>query len=209
MTASKLKSFTAALVVGATVVVAGATTASAVTIGIYNDSNGATRASVDCTGCSALLYTKDATDAGGVGGANNVVEGTIPGDHGFGTGFGELFTNGFGVNPTDEVAWINSVLGTTYVLGNHAKTNGTTDGTLYTSSADYVIVKVGRDPNYTILRNDGGGIDFKWYGASGGGAGISHFSEIGVAPIPVPAAGFLLAGALGGLAALRRRRKTA
>lgn len=32
---------------------------------------------------------------------------------------------------------------------------------------------------------------------------------IGLAPIPVPAAGFLLLGGLGGLAALRRRRKTA
>jgi hypothetical protein len=38
---------------------------------------------------------------------------------------------------------------------------------------------------------------------------VSHISvyTVGVAPIPLPAAGFLLIGALGGLAAVRRRRR--
>jgi len=39
--------------------------------------------------------------------------------------------------------------------------------------------------------------------------GANAFEHASVAAVPVPAAGFLLIGALGGLAALRRRRKTA
>jgi len=42
-----------------------------------------------------------------------------------------------------------------------------------------------------------------------GSKGKVSFSSTTVAPIPVPAAGFLLIGALGGLALLSRRRKTA
>jgi len=37
--------------------------------------------------------------------------------------------------------------------------------------------------------------------------GISHISLYVATPIPVPAAGFLLIGALGGLALLRRRQQ--
>jgi hypothetical protein len=39
--------------------------------------------------------------------------------------------------------------------------------------------------------------------------GVSHISvyTVGVAPVPLPAAGFLMIGALGGLAAIRRRRR--
>ena len=42
-----------------------------------------------------------------------------------------------------------------------------------------------------------------------GSKGKVSFSSTTVAPIPVPAAGFLLIGALGGLGLLSRRRKTA
>lgn len=38
---------------------------------------------------------------------------------------------------------------------------------------------------------------------------ISFYDSVGPAPIPLPAAGLMLLGALGGLAAVRRRRKAA
>jgi len=211
MAFNKLKILAVAALVAGSGVFLNASTAGAVTISVYSDTDSTTeRAAVTCTGCSVLLYTADSTDIGGVLGPNNVVEGTIPGDHGFGTGFGELFVNSFGSNPSDEAQWINSILGTSYTLTNSDKTDPASDGTQYSSLAAYVIVKIGRTPNYSILRNDTvGAFTFSWDGKSGGGAGISHFTEAGVAAVPVPAAGFLLIGALGGLVGLRRRRKTA
>jgi hypothetical protein len=41
------------------------------------------------------------------------------------------------------------------------------------------------------------------------GGGLSHTASTSVPPVPVPAAGFLMIGALGGLAALRRRTRAA
>lgn len=191
--------------------------ASAATVSIYSDGgapHSTERATLTCTECSVLIYTADATDSGGYLGANNVLEGTLPGDHGFSsvgsaTDFGELFANSFDANPSGEADWFNSIMGTSITLTDADKTE-TVDGT-YVSSASYVIVKVGRSPNYTILRNDDDGSDdgmfsFTWSGSSGGGAGLSHFTEVAAA-IPVPAAGFMLIGGIGALAALRRRRK--
>lgn len=191
---------------------ASAAASGAATIDIWNDSPSATteRASLECDFCSVLLYSFDGTDAGDVTGTNNVTA-TATGNFGFGTAYGELFSNSVGVNPTGEVGFINSLLGTTYALADHSKTDPASDGTEYTSSAAYVIVKIGKAPNYTILRNDStsGAFSFTWTGGSGQGAGISHFSEIGAAApvVPVPAAGVLLLGGLGAFAAMRRRKK--
>ncbi|MGC1430312.1 MAG: VPLPA-CTERM sorting domain-containing protein [Albidovulum sp.] len=44
-------------------------------------------------------------------------------------------------------------------------------------------------------------------GGSGEGAVDGALAGVGIAPVPVPAAGLMLIGGLGGLAALRRRRK--
>lgn len=41
------------------------------------------------------------------------------------------------------------------------------------------------------------------------GGKLSHYTTAGVSAVPLPATGLLLIGALGGLAAARRRRKTA
>lgn len=199
-------------ILAATTLIAGAgifvttSTAEAATINIYSDSNGAARSSVECTACSVLLYTANGTDSDGVAGTNNVTLPSSPGSFGFGTGFGELFDNPYqGSSPTSEAAWASSVLGTSFSALDLSKTDGTSDGATYWSSAAYVIIKVGNAPDYTILRNDSGAkFSFTWDSGSGGGE-ISHYSEISA--VPLPAAGFLLIGALGGLAALRRRRK--
>jgi hypothetical protein len=63
-------------------------------------------------------------------------------------------------------------------------------------TAEFVITNVG---NYNLKFAAGGTSD------SLGG----FIDNVSLAPVPVPAAGFLLFGALGGLVALRRRRKTA
>lgn len=50
-------------------------------------------------------------------------------------------------------------------------------------------------------------LDFRAEGTSDSFGGFVDNVSVTVAPVPVPAAGLLLVGALGGLAALRRRRK--
>lgn len=209
---SRVKTFATvtAIVVSAAIATAfSGTAAQAVTLDIHSDDPvSGVRATINCSACSVLLYSVDGTDSGGYTDANNVGLSTGSGQYGWGSSsYGELFANTFGSNPAAEASWYNSIFGTSITLTDSDKTDPASDGTVYSSSATAVIVKVGRSPNYTILRNDSGGtFTFNWSGAPAGGGGISHFTEV-VAPIPVPAAGFLLIGALGGLAGLRRRRK--
>lgn len=79
----------------------------------------------------------------------------------------------------------------------------------YTSLVLGLKVGGGQDsPEWAAFFIDGDG-SYDYTVTSRTGGGMSHVMLYGVAtPIPVPAAGFLLLGGLGGLAALRRRRKT-
>ncbi len=120
---------------------------------------------------------------------------------------GEIFNGPAGMaygpgNPVDqEVAWLNDVTGSSYSTSDASKTEG--DGGYFTGAL-YVILKLGN--NYTIMRNDSGtGISWSFTPSKGTGTGLSHSTTVG--EVPVPAAGFLLLGGLGGLALLRRRRK--
>ena len=75
------------------------------------------------------------------------------------------------------------------------------------------VVKAG--PGYSIYQWDNSsGTDFtniSWDTSTLGDSALSHitFFDTGVSEVPLPAAGFLLVGALGSLAGLRRRRKAA
>lgn len=148
------------------------------------------QATVSCSGCSVLTYD---------------------GTYGFGSP-GELFTGpaqsayGPGNPPAQEAAWLNDVVGGSYTYDG-GKVDGASDGTSYFSLAEYIVIKVGGGNTvtpYTIIRNDSGGqLEFSWSGASGAGAGLSHWTPFGV--IPIPATGLLLLGGLGALVGLRRR----
>ncbi len=190
--------------------------AHAVVIPFYSDGGTTQRASVDCTGCLALVYTTDGTANGGVLDANNIALPTA-GQYGFDTEFGELFDNDVanGGSPAAEAAWFNAIMGTNITLTDSDKTNPASDGVTYNSSAAFVIIKTGAGNTgkpLTILKNvSGGTFTFNWAGSSAGGAGLSHFTEVAAA-VPIPAAGLLLIGglgALGGLTSLRRRRQKA
>lgn len=86
------------------------------------------------------------------------------------------------------------------------------------SLATVLAFSVKGGPNYNVWEidsaptNSGGVQTFSgWFSPQGSSTdAISHISFFGApAPVPLPAAGFLMIGALGGLAALRRSRKAA
>lgn len=178
-------------------VAAGAlTSASAATVGVYNDTDldpytSAYRADLTCSAaCTVLNY------AGGL--------------YSFSGAMGELFAGPSNSGDASEASWVNSVLGTAFTAANVAsgKSNGS-DGTNYSTNSLYVIVKIGRNPDYTILRNDSGGaLTWSWKGRSGQGAGLSHYVNLGQtpAPVPLPAAGVLLLAGLAGLGLAKRRK---
>jgi hypothetical protein len=154
------------------------TVASATTLSFYND--------VDPN--DTLRFTVDCSSCSAWDGS------------GWGTD-GDLFDNPGGAQ--DETDWVNGITG-----GGFPKTVDSGDpGDVFVSSAEYILVKVGVQPNVGLIWNQGGEQTFT-FTQVGQGAGLSHITEFGRSTvIPLPAAGFLLLGALGGMGFVARRRK--
>ena len=105
-----------------------------------------------------------------------------------------------------ETAWVNGLTGESYATGTKYAGNG--GDMSFTTSALYILLKTGVGPNTTLIHNTSGRALMISWTQVGQGAGFSHYTEFGQVPqVPLPAAGFLLIGALGGLAALRRRTR--
>lgn len=108
----------------------------------------------------------------------------------------------------NEADFLNQVTGTTSFTGGEMnRTPGNSGSMTFSFDSLYAVIKVGA--GHVVLRNDyGAAFDVMWTTLSGQGGGLSHYTLAGdLAPVPVPAAGVLLIGALGGLAMVRRRRK--
>lgn len=78
----------------------------------------------------------------------------------------------------------------------------------FMSSALYILFKIGSGNTFNmfLVHNTGGNQLFAWSGTQA--SGLSHTNSFGeISPVPLPAAGYLLMGAIGGLALLRRRKK--
>lgn len=107
----------------------------------------------------------------------------------------------------DEIAAVNNITGESYVTASKTEDGG--ENYTFFSSALYILFKIGgQDPSHFLIKNtEAGMITINWLAGDDRGTGLSHYTEFGTAPVPVPAAGFLLLGALGGLALMRRRRQ--
>lgn len=106
-------------------------------------------------------------------------------------------------------AWFEGVLGFP-APDPVMKTNVGPDSHTFTTDAAYFTLSLGSEPRVALFRSYWQGNVIS-YTNTGTGSGLSHIVEYGLAPIPLPAAGWLLLTALGGLGAagLRRRRKDA
>ena len=115
-------------------------------------------------------------------------------------------------NIANETAFVNTATGSSFLTGTKTDVSG--DPFSFVTNALYILFKIGgggQEASTFLIHNTyGAGLQITWDAVDGQGAGLSHYTTFGVAPpaavVPVPAAGFLLIGALGGLAALRRRR---
>jgi hypothetical protein len=92
--------------------------------------------------------------------------------------------------------------------------NGCADRVIVSTNYDgSELVEIGNERFFLTITGFGIGGNTTFWTAEGAANEIvlqaKFINERDVAPIPLPAAGFMLLGALGGLAALRRRRKAA
>ncbi|NNF25177.1 MAG: VPLPA-CTERM sorting domain-containing protein [Rhodobacteraceae bacterium] len=175
--------------------VLGATGASAAAVTFFNGLDA--QATVSCTvSCDGLVSTDPSVWGEEATLFNSIdVDGDDPG-------------TGVGLN--DENDWVSAADG-----GAFTGTKDESPDTTFESSAKYVLIKLGNEPSIGLIRNTSGGSQsYTFTNLCEGpdnnctGGGLSHITEFGmfdVPQIPLPAAGFLLIGALGGLGALRRK----
>ena len=125
---------------------------------------------------------------------------------GFSSAYGELDDGPPNSSEAAEAVWLSMVTGDTYVAADLSKTDPASDSTDYSTIALYTILKIGLDPDYTVIKNTSGvQLTWSWTNLAGGGGGLSHFSSVTV--VPLPAGLPLLLSALGFGAILRRKAR--
>lgn len=219
--AKKLSTLAAVAAVAVGMSALAPTTASASTIQV-----GAANAILTCVG-DCLGQVEGFVAQGGslnvsLGNVNNIANLPAPGT------LSETLATLFSFNPNNEaseVKVLNALAGTSFAATDASikwdADEGEIDPTDFSFTSKYFAIKTGAGTAF--FENVGGGaLSLSWGTVAGGGGGLSHLTQIWVfeappididpdpsaAPIPLPAAGWLLIGGLGALAAVRRRRKS-
>lgn len=186
----------------------GASVANAATLTFYNDlnPNDTQRFTLECSlGCSAAEFsTDDPTVLGDFVGWNAA------------DGDGDLINNLTGAQASTD--FVNLFTGNTF--DKDADRNfidgGGVSGAMFFSSAEFLLIKIGKSPNVGLIWNTGGANNkFTFSATKGTGSGLSGIEEFGdndFPPggiIPVPAGLPLLLSAMGVFAIVRARKRKA
>lgn len=131
------------------------------------------------------------------------------------TGFGILSNtavdeyDGTPSSKAHEAARLNILAGTSFTAADAVRTAGTSGDMNFATLALYVVMKIGNDAIF-IKNTSGGLLTINYDSFPGQGSGLSHYTEFGAPPIPIPAAAWLMVAGLAGLgfAAGRRKAKT-
>ena len=170
---------------------AGTTGAKAATLNFYNsvDPDTTLRFTVECSlGCEGALFDGTPTSWSPDKGALI----TFPG--------GDTLTN------------LNTLTGENFTSETETDRGGV-DTATFTSSAKYIAFKIGGglEDSWAIIRNlfEDNVFTFTKEAPRSGFSNTREYQYGSVAPIPLPAAGWLMLAGIGGLALLRRRKRAA
>ena len=183
----------------------GANTVSAATLTFYNDvnPNDTSRATFNCSlGCEGALFD-----------SNDPLVANLTSWSG---SLGDLVDNLTGAQASTD--FVNRITGESYDK-DADRTETSRAGfanVMFTSSAEYILFKIGKSPNVGLIKNTGGANNKFTFNQVGRGAGLSNTEEFGRVDdppggvIPVPAGLPLLISALGVFGIVRsRKRKSA
>lgn len=177
------------LLVLAVLATAGTTGAKAATLNFFNsvDPDTTLRFTVECSlGCEGALFDSTPTSWSPDKGALI----TFPGG--------------------DTLTTLNTLTGESFTSETETDRGGV-DTATFTSSAKYIAFKIGGGlaDSWAIVKSLAANNEFTFTKVARA-SGLSHTREYGeVAPIPLPAAGWLMLAGIGGLVALRRRKRAA
>ena len=159
------------------------------------------RSQLTCSlGCTALLS----------GLASGIYDANVPNVStaaGFSAATGDLFWLA-NDSLASELGFVIAAVDPHFATGTKTDGGGA-ESITFTSSATYILLKIGADPNIALIYNPSGlEQTYTYLAFASEGAGLSHYTTFGPSEITVPEPGSLALLGLGlvGLAAVRRRR---
>jgi hypothetical protein len=128
---------------------------------------------------------------------------------GFDSSAADLFVIGSSSDAA-ELAFVNAALAAYNTsVSSGTKTDVNQDSYTFTSSALYILFKIGTEPNYALIHNTtGGAVTYDYSALRQEGAGLSHITEFGgTVSVPEPHTSLLLGAGLLAMAFTWRRKK--